>query len=249
MHLYAYKNGSASASALCAALNIKKARHEGRRLVSDVVVNWGSSGFTRDVYCDVLLNHPDAVAKAVNKLESFKAWEDSGVAVPFTTSHQEAAKWFHEGEKVVCRYKLTGHSGEGIVIYDKDDDDDEFDIEVAPLYTKYIKKDQEYRIHVFQGEVIFQQRKARNRAVEDADVNWQVRNHSNGFIFANRDVSAPAPVLDVCKRAVLALGLDFGACDVLTTKQGGAYVLEVNTSPGLEGSTLDAYVGALKKYL
>lgn len=247
MHLYAYKNGSASAKALCAALNIKKARHEGRRLVSDVVVNWGSSGFTRDVYCDVLLNHPDAVAKAVNKLESFKAWEGSEVAVPFTTSIDEAAEWLNEGSDVVVRHKLSGHSGEGIEIVDKGEGPG--GLTAAPLYTKYIKKDQEYRIHVFAGEIIFQQRKARSRVVPDEQVNWKIRNHGNGFVFANRDVRAPENVLDVCRRAVAALGLDFGACDVLTTKQGEAYVLEVNTSPGLEGSTLDAYVGALKKYL
>jgi D-alanine-D-alanine ligase-like ATP-grasp enzyme len=44
--------------------------------------------------------------------------------------------------------------------------------------------------------------------------------------------------------------LDFGAVDVIYNRaQDKAYVLEVNTAPGLEGSTLDNYVEAIQKVL
>ena len=47
--------------------------------------------------------------------------------------------------------------------------------------------------------------------------------------------------------AVRSLGLDFGAVDVVE-RQNKAYVLEVNTAPGLVGTTLEKYVDAIREY-
>jgi glutathione synthase/RimK-type ligase-like ATP-grasp enzyme len=42
---------------------------------------------------------------------------------------------------------------------------------------------------------------------------------------------------------MLASGLDFGAVDVIwNERQQRAYVLEINSAPGLEGTTIDDYV-------
>ena len=53
------------------------------------------------------------------------------------------------------------------------------------------------------------------------------------------------------EEAVLALGLDFGAVDLVLCKDTGLpYVLEVNTAPGLHSPTvLAAYVEAIKEML
>jgi D-alanine-D-alanine ligase-like ATP-grasp enzyme len=46
-------------------------------------------------------------------------------------------------------------------------------------------------------------------------------------------------------KAVNCLGLYFGAADVIwNDKEQRAYVLEVNTAPGLEGTTLENYANA-----
>lgn len=248
MKIYPYKNGSQSAKALAQALEIKLLYHEGKRFVTKGdIINWGSSAPAREWDCRKVFNRPSAVAKASNKLTTLKLFKEAGVACPeFTEAPEEAAKWWREGSSVVARHKLSGHSGEGILIYNPDDVFEE--AKPAPLYTKYIKKDQEYRIHVAGGEIIFQQRKARKQEVPDEEVNWQVRNLAGGFIFANQDVQAPEDVLLQSIKAVESLGLDFGAVDVLTTKKGGAYVLEVNTACGLAGKTIDAYVNFFRKY-
>jgi len=249
MKLYAYKNGSASARALADALGIKILLHEGKPVKHPIIINWGASRIERKIAnYNEILNEPANVAKASNKLTTFKLFKEHGVVAPeFTEATEEANTWLKTGSDVVARKVLNGHSGQGIVIYTADKYFEERLI-AAPLYTKYVKKDQEYRIHVFQGEVLFQQRKARKIEVPDEEVNWQVRNLAGGFIFANDGVVAPDGVCDVAVKAVEALGLDFGAVDVLTTKKGEAYALEVNTACGLQGKTLDAYVNKFRQF-
>jgi D-alanine-D-alanine ligase-like ATP-grasp enzyme len=100
-------------------------------------------------------------------------------------------------------------------------------------------------VHVFKGKMIHKQRKARRLDVPDEEVNWKVRNHDNGFIFQIEDFDMPEDCAVQSIAAVEALGLHFGAVDVVyNAKEQRAYVLEVNSAPGLSGTTLDKYVEA-----
>ena len=140
---------------------------------------------------------------------------------------------------VVCRTVLAGHSGDGIVIART-----RGELAAASLYVKYVKKQDEYRVHVGRGAepvVIAVQRKARRLGHENP--NWEVRNHDNGFVYARDGFVAPTAVIDAAKEAFTVSGLDFGAVDVIYNhQQARAYVLEINTAPGLEGQTVADYV-------
>jgi glutathione synthase/RimK-type ligase-like ATP-grasp enzyme len=254
MFLYQYKRGSRSALALSRALGIKRIKLEGSKFrprKSKTILNWGSSSMPDEYLSCRVINHPAHVALAANKLEAFKCMKHVGVSVPeFTTDAEEVAldNYDQKPEKVswVVREKLSGHSGEGIVLLEGGIED----VPEGKLYVRYIPKKDEYRVHVCGGEVIDLQRKARSKDVPDDEVNWKIRNHSNGFIFArNEGKDVPVCVREESVKAVEALGLDFGAVDVVyNEKQDKAYVLEVNTAPGLEGTTLESYAEALKNY-
>jgi len=247
MKIYPYMNGSKSARALADGLGIKILKREGPARKVDVLINWGCSKIERAVNVEKILNHPDFVGLAANKLETFKKFHAYEVpTVEWTTSQPEAEGWLNNGETVVVREKLTGHSGEGIDIVNPEDN--HVGLQKAPLYTKYTKKKDEYRIHVFQGEILFQQRKARKKEVPDEEVNWQVRNLAGGFIFANDGVDAPEACKHAAIAAVQSLGLDFGAADI-GYKDGAAVVYEVNTACGLQGKNLEAYVNKLREFL
>lgn len=244
-----YKGGSASAKTLADTLGAKRLKLEGSNYKprdTDVVINWGNSSPFRGAN---VLNQPAAIALASNKLRAFETMFAAGVPVPpFTVDAGDAAEW-----KTICvREKLTGHSGEGLTVVEAADFHER--LQRAPLFTKYIPKKDEYRIHVGKKAdgslvTIFKQRKARRHDVPDADVNWKIRNHANGFIFAHQDINVPGQVMAVAHSAVEALGLDFGAVDVIVNEKSGmAYVLEVNTACGLEGATVDAYANFFREY-
>lgn len=244
--IYAYKNGSSSAKLLSEALNIKRVKHEGKPLRVRTLINWGSSAFTRLVDCAKVLNEPENVGAASNKIKTFQVLDRAKVNIPAWTRNRDVAEeWLAEGATVVCRTKVASNSGKGIVIAENVNE-----LVDAPLYTKYIPKKEEYRIHVFKGGAFHVQRKARKKDVPDDKVNWKVRSHGNGFCFQIQGIEMPKAAAEQAVLAVNTLGLDFGAVDLIwNQKEDKWYVLEVNTAPGIEGTTLAKYVEQFKKVL
>lgn len=205
-----------------------------------IVINWGSSGVL-DGRCRVI-NNPVSVGIASNKISSLMAFERYDVPHPAFTSEKEIAQeWLAEGEKVVCRTLLTAHSGQGIVVAKQQQD-----LIDAPLYTLYIRKKKEFRVHVFNSKIIDIQEKRRSSAVDDHHP--YIRNHNNGYVFCRGDIEEPDDLRGVAVSAVNALNLDFGAVDIVWNEaHDQCYALEVNTACGLEGSTIDKYVNAIKE--
>lgn len=253
--IYSYKAGSASAKTLSETLGVRRIKHRNSRFrgrEGKTVINWGSSELPLEVTKCRVINSPEMVKMASNKLHFFQMLdrfndnrvEGDKVQHPeFTSDKGKVRDWLAAGDTVVVRKKLTGNSGEGIELLEG-----LVDVPDAPLYTRYVKKRDEFRVHV--GRVpagiqcIDTQRKARNRDVPDENVNWKVRNNANGFIFARNEDKGDIPqdVLKQAKLAVEACGLDFGAVDVVyNAGQNKAYVIEVNTAPGLQGTTIDKY--------
>lgn len=247
LKIFPYKLGSESARDLARALRVKRIIPGGRYKPTRYtkVINWGASNFHFPSINTV--NTPSAVQVASNKLTALVAMQAAGVSVvPFTDVLATARGWLNLGSKVVARHKLRANSGDGIQIVRAGQD-----VPYAPLYTKYMKKDREFRIHVFRGKVFdFQEKRKRNgydyeQHGEDASL---IRSHLNGWIFCRTGVMAPEYVKQEAIRAVQALGLDFGAVDVVDFNSR-AYILEVNTAPGLENTTLQKYVAEFRKLL
>lgn len=254
-----YRRGSRGATALSRALaNGALLRLEGSRFQPrphDVVINWGNTNppplprgpLNQRPY--KYLNEPDDIVRASNKLRFFQLLTDQGLRDIIPQWWTDMAAIPDNAFPVVCRTVLAGHSGEGIVIANN-----RAELVRAPLYTKYVKKQSEFRVHL--GKLgtdmlydIAVQKKARSRAVPDDQVNWQVRNHQNGFIYAREGVVCPPAVRRVAEQAFNVTGLDFGAVDVIyNEREGRAYVLEINTAPGLEGQTLTDYVNFFTQF-
>lgn len=240
--IYPYRVGSRSARALADALGCRILRRENSRYSwrpGDLIVNWGSSDCPAypEGRC---LNKMYRVEDASNKRTAFLLMHQSGVSVP--EMWERGRDIPEDSYPIVCRTVLNGHSGRGIHIANTPDE-----LVPAPLYVRYIKKRDEYRVHVFKGDVIaVQQKRLRNGHV---DPDFRVRNCQNGFVFTREGVHPDDSVLQEAVKVVSALNLDFGAVDVIWNEhQQRAYVLEVNCAPGLEGQTVWDYASAITRY-
>jgi glutathione synthase/RimK-type ligase-like ATP-grasp enzyme len=235
--IYPYKQGSRSARALADALGGRVLRLQGsayRPRVQDTVINWGSSSVPMPLSTGTrLLNTQASVVGASNKLSAFRVMQAAEVQIPqFWTRTEDIPD---DAFPIVCRTILNGHSGRGIVIANN-----RGELVPAPLYVKYMKKRDEYRIHVGREGIIAIQRKAIPNGTNPADT--RIRNHHNGYVFVRNNVEPPEQVVEQARLAIGALGLDFGAVDIIWNNHHQlATVLEVNTAPGLEGQTITDY--------
>ena len=244
--VFPYKTGSRSAKVLAAAVGGRVLRRQNSKYrfrEGDLVINWGASD------CPFqgkgVANQPDAIEPASNKLRCFNLMRDAGVSIPrFWTNRNDIPD---DAFPVMCRTKLQAHSGDGIVVAERRDQ-----LVPAPLYTQYIKKKHEYRVHCIRkpGGVttsIIVQRKAKRNDVEDA--NFMVRNLANGFVYVIEGM-VPKCVEVEAHKALESTGLAFGAVDVIWNEyQNKAYVLEINTAPGLEERTAEAYANMFKEII
>lgn len=187
---------------------------------------------------------PVIVGKGVDKLTQLKCFKQAGVECPeFTSSIDEARKWFEaKNTVVVCRKLTRASEGRGIVIAEEVDH-----LVPAPLYTKYVPKKEEYRVHVFDGAVIDIQHKRKKKGFED-ERNTRVRNIANGYVFCREGLTEPAGIRELAIKAVDCLGLRFGGVDIAyNVKNSRLVVLEVNSNPGMQGTTLEKYSEAIKQ--
>ena len=208
-----------------------------------LIINWGSSKLNPDWHeVHHIWNKVPNVRIAANKLSSFEAFQTAGIeaAPAFTTSYDQAVAWTNEGKVVVCRTQLNGHSGAGIHLAARPEDV----VQNCPLFVLYKKKKREYRVHVAFGRVIDVQQK-KKRSDYAGTVDFAIRNHHTGWVYCREGVELPQVAEQLAIRSVDAVGLDFGAVDIIYNEHEDAYyVLEINTAPGLEGQTVEKYAAA-----
>lgn len=210
------------------------------------ILNWGTS----DTYaCEAALNDASCVKDAIDKRMTLWLLQQQGVSVPYFTTDQ-AGQPNDTGKIWLARTVLGGSGGEGIVVVRPGETFPD-----AQLFVLYIPKTREYRVHVFDGEVIFVQQKKRKSGYDHNDDELLIRNHDNGYVFVENSVTFDSPeeeeaVKQECIKAVGALNLDFGAVDVIVGRDDGdPYVLEVNTAPGLASTNLiSAYVERISRW-
>jgi len=238
LRIVPYRRGSESAKMLAEALSEKLGykvwRGDPKR--RSLNLNWGSKPNPKWWDEDECINNPIFVHTASDKLLTFNALKEKGVShVPYTVSKEEAQGYLAAGQTVFARTR-SGQAGSGITVVRPGET-----LPDSQLYTQYVKKQKEFRVHVLRGSVIdVQQKKKRNGAE-----NSLIRNLANGYVFAHEDVVEPAGLRELGVAAVAAVGLDFGAVDIIWNQtQDRCYVLEINTAPGLCNTTCQKYAEA-----
>lgn len=196
------------------------------------VVNYGHGGPTN-------LAQLNARAGTFNKYEELVRLREGRVTVPrFFRYRREVggfphlSRRFHHtrGSDIV----VNGHSGD--------------------FFTELINKRREFRVWAFRRtcigvyeKVLTYPRKLGRRGRSREVWNWR-----NGYAYEfRRAADMPEALKTIGRDAVDALGLDFGAADIIEGTNGTYYVLEVNTAPGVEGprQALTSLVGHIEKWV
>ena len=196
------------------------------------------------------INSGDAIRAASHKFESLKVMEEAGVRVP-------KAALFKDVDPSQLDFPVLGRDnyhtkGTDIVFYDERNIRE---IRRHDYFIEYLKPSKEYRYHVAFGKVILPTVKVKAGG-EDGELIYTddsiIRNHQGGEweqVVTTKD--GEVRVQDYLEKqalmAVEAHGLDFGAVDIIMHKKH-AYVLEVNTAPGLfVENRLVAYRDAIRE--
>ena len=232
-----YKRGSKSARVLAEKMSgiLGYKVYRGQPKNNRFNIFWGWVGNFLGVPWH-MSNSPASIAKARDKLITFQELQAHDIPIPeYTTDKAQAEEWVSSGKTVLARTR-TGQGGSGITVCSDSVVD-------APLYTLYIKKKKEFRVHVANGgAILVQQKRKRRGEVTDP----LIRSHRRGWVFCQQDIDEPDGLRELGVAAVNSLGLDFGAVDIIyNEKKKKLFVLEVNTAPGLCNQTGDLYASSL----
>lgn len=263
-------NQGEGARNLAEALGCKLAKNDSTAKMprKELLINFGCSAgnpvFMRAIHQDSrVINHPRSVEAASSKLRSFRSFENfqrnTGLEQfypNFWTDKERAAyACAVDGKTIVARTLDRAAQGRGIEVFTPEFfNENRAGLPDAPVYTEAVNKGREYRVHCgFIGNafvVIDITRKIRRPDLADEDRPF-IWNHDNGFIFVRDGVSGdtiPNSLTATARKALTALQLDFGAVDIVVPRRGSrparlmpTFALEVNTAPGMEGTTVERY--------
>jgi len=179
----------------------------------------------------------------VSNLDQLIMLRNNGISVPeFTVDLEEAKKWVKDGHQVFGRDKKH-EKGTDIV------DQRSSRWQQKDHWTKVVLKVKDYRVHIFddqhiqQGLRVFDPQAPRKR-----NDDLPICNTQTGYKY-DHNFEPPSAGVDLARRAVKTLGYLWGAVDVLEDKAGTCYVLEVNTAPGMDETTAQAYAEAIKGFV
>lgn len=175
-----------------------------------------------------------------DKVYQYNWFQQQGVpALEFTTSIEKAREWCKNNQTVFARTLTKSSEGKGIVVAETPEQ-----VPMAPVYTLYKKKKKEFRVHVFQSKVVAVLEKRRKKGAYTGES--KIRNTANGYVFCRENVEEPSGIRELAIAASKVTASDFKGVDIgYNEKLGQLFVIEVNSAPGMEGTTVLEYVKAI----
>lgn len=171
------------------------------------------------------------------------------------TAIKDGAQYFQNMVSVNTEYRLHV-VGDEVIYAVKKTQRSESEMKAA-FVEKELKRQKalaEKNKDAFDDKVV---KKVLERQTKNMTVDHISRANTRGWKFSRvtkypRDLASHAIGEDLASHAigaVKALGLEFGAVDCCIDLDSSVWIIEVNTGPGLEGSSLDAYVSKFTKMI
>lgn len=256
---------------------------------NDILIGWGTKTKQNiNLPLGKILNHPNAIRKNRNKfsaLEVMAANRDLAGNIAIFCKADQIKRKIQEGAMALPMVgrKNYHQGGAGWWTCICDSHVDLAIEEGVQYFQKFLDIKTEYRVHVFDGKIIYAVKKVENATeagwvaqrkqkildyaqknninVNQATMDYVlgklykeqqlpdriVRSNHRGWKFSSVALNLlSAPLKNAAIKAVAALGLDFGAVDCCIDMKGHPWILEINSGPGLQGTTLVKYTAAFK---
>lgn len=180
----------------------------------------------------------------VDKLQQYEFFKKNEItALSFTTDKDQALNWLTKGKVVVGRKCLKGSEGKGIVLMSHPGE-----FTPCPVYTLYRPKKKEFRVHLFRDVVVTVLEKRKRKGEEGKT--FKIRNTANGYVFCRQNVVEPPGIRELALQARKVTQSDFAGVDIgYDEKNNTCFVIEVNSAPGFEGTTVQEYANVIKGVL
>jgi len=198
----------------------------------------------------IVLNEGDGISNSRDKLMACQMMSESGIPVPITAhvgTWQDTRRAISRVGGTPCVVKVTeGTHGSGVFLAHTEQQARQLvyqmlERDMRPLVQEYIKEShgQDTRAFVVGGKVVAaMRRKARGSEFRS--------NFHLGAKVEKLDI--PEKHAEIACKAAEIMGLDIAGVDLLDSSRG-ALVLEVNSSPGLEGIEAASGVNVASKII
>jgi len=240
------------------------------------IVRFGSSTDTIDTITNggarIECNTIKAIQNSANKLKMKQCFEDNGITTSdwCTASCKEdlavnlidddnVIRW-----PIVAKHKF-GSRGRGNTLINNEEELDKWmkgKTMSNYIFEKFYNYNREYRLHVTEEGCFYTCRKMLKTETPEKD-RW-FRNDSNSvwIVEGNEQFDKPTNWKEIekqCVKALKAVGLDVGACDVRVQskckssgearKEPNFVIIEINSAPSFGDTTLDKYIVEIPKIL
>jgi len=217
--------------------------------VAEIIINWGGGYILPND--SVVFNDPWSVRTSSDKIAAFTKLEDNDIQIPywsFTENWRHGFPQTWEGTGVDIKFpvlarKKHGKRGKGIRYCESYLAAMQY-LDTHDFISEFIEKKYEFRVHVAFNEVVKTSQKVFDptKGKRYQNIIW---NHQKGFVFKNPKDDVKPELLERVNNfgiaSINAMGLHFGAVDIITDNDEVIWVLETNTAPGLINSTAIAY--------
>lgn len=205
----------------------------------DVLIRYGLTSYPqKDLRFGEVFNTAKAIAKSSNKLAAAQLFLARKISTPMIWTNPRDIP--DNAFPVVRRLKHHSRGTDIKLVANRRA------MVAGDYYSQKIEGNDEYRVHIFDGECIRLQKK-----LPTGEVSW-IHNTSHNYVIDDtfqHNHALEKKVIDVAKRANAVVGLTFGAVDVLVSNTGQPYVLEVNSAPRLNKYGRQLYTFLIKRKL
>lgn len=189
--------------------------------IEGVLIRWGTC---RDIpYKNIIINKGKAISLASSKGKARKVMEEAGVKTPILTEPISFP--------VIARPEMH-MKGKDFNVLMNNEELNKFKLtHTNYYYSTFIDKDHEYRVFCAHGKVLHIVEKP--RPIQNSYC-WNMEEENPWQVVPRSEIEYEVPYQSLL--AVEAIGLDFGAVDVITKNNADGsevYVLEINTAPQL----------------